>query len=341
MSIIRSKSVLFRMFVLACSLFLVIPAVNTFAAEKDSVSTKPVLVDAVIKVGSTTAVVNGKKMTIQPIYDNKGVMMVPVSLLIRAFHLNYSYDRSDKTLRFDTRMYSYHHITAQIGKVNGSDNSKGVKLSAAPVEKMGSIMVPLRNMVELLGGTVAYKASTKEVRILAYENPILDAEKRIGDSRYSWSMSALNQMEVLPKTETDEWQVIKGKYNKGNIDGFSVFVKVTEKNEDLTLEGLRQQGITLIGEQIFKHPAGDFIVTSTKYQIADPWAGSKIVNEQTWRLEKDGHYYYIKFYQENNGMVENYYAELERIAHKVMETFQTTIDVKDSNLIDVASPAKR
>lgn len=333
MSLLSLKSSACAILAFTCCLLLMGPAWSVSAAEQI-----PLRVDAVVKLGSSSAIVNGKKMTIEPVYETKGNTMAPISMLIRAFNLDYRYDRSDKQIRLDTRLYELHHIALKLGEPYGSADGKSIKLPASPVERKGSIMVPLRGVAELLGGTVAYTASTKEIRITARVNPVIDAKLRIGDSSYPWSMSAPNRMTALPAVEGSVGRSFIGSYNKADNDRYLVTVKVTETNEDLTPEQLVKEGKTLLKQESVKLPAGEFGVISSTYNNAQPFSNAIVVNEQVWSLRTERYYYYITFMQEHVIRSESRYdEELNRIAHIVMNTFQTSIDSKDANQLDYAA----
>ncbi|WP_162160557.1 copper amine oxidase N-terminal domain-containing protein [Paenibacillus gorillae] len=329
-------------FIMALCLTLAIPFGTAAAAAATTVESslhKPLRSDAVLRLGSTSAVVNGMTMTVQPVYEKNGVTMAPVNVLIRMFRLDYSYDQKNRSFWLKTRLFEQQQLSFKLGERKGESNN-GLKirtftLSAAPLEKKGSLMVPLRDIVEQLGGKVTYDAKTKEVRIKGVDKPVTDSKYRIGDSSRGWSIAAPAgfKPENLGKIETCEGCFA--------ISGFAsdreylLIVSVSDSNSRLTLKQLQEQTVAklhpsqVVQESRFaKQPAGEFSVVSTSWNDAF----TARYNEY-WTIQADERIYTIVFIQGSygNGHI---IGERDRIALAFMETFKTTFTSGNPNQID-------
>ncbi|WP_229692433.1 copper amine oxidase N-terminal domain-containing protein [Paenibacillus radicis (ex Gao et al. 2016)] len=329
-------------FMLVLGLTLAIPFGSAAAAASTVESSlhKPLRSDAVLKIGSTSAVVNGMTMTVQPVYEKNGVTMAPVNVLIRMFRLDYNYDQKNRSFWFKTRLFEQQQLSFKLGERKGESNN-GLKirtftLSAAPFEKKGSLMVPLRDIVEQLGGKISYDAKTKEIRIKGVDKPVTDSKYRIGDSSNSWSIAApkgFKPESLAKKEDCDGCFAISG---SAGDRPYSLIFSVSESSSSLTPKQLQEETIAqlkpsqvVMESRFAKQPAGEFSVVSTSWNNA-----FSIQYNEYWTIQAGKRIYSIVISQDNygNGRI---VGERDRIALAFMETFKTSFHSGDPNLFDI------
>ncbi|MFF2093467.1 stalk domain-containing protein [Paenibacillus sp. NPDC058174] len=337
-----SRTYLSLVFMMLCFAICMPIGTATAASTVESSLHKPLRSDAVLKLGSTTAVVNGMEMKVQPVYEKNGITMGPANVLIRMFRLDYSYDKEDKRFLLKTRLYEKQWFSFVIGQRKGQEGNvtnktETFELSTAPVEKKGSLMVPLREFVEKLGGKIAYDAKTKEIRITGVNRPVVDSKYRIGDSSKGWSIAA-------PKGFTPDLleKAREGCENCYFVEGFtkdrqySVIFSVRESEKKLTLKQLQEQQIAelhpskvVMETRFAKVPAGEFSVVSTSQNYA-----FSILYDEYWSIQVGDRIYQITFGTDNSGNG-NIVGERDRVILAFMETFRTSFDMNNTNQLDL------
>ncbi|MDP4096500.1 stalk domain-containing protein [Paenibacillus sp. P96] len=149
-----------------------------------------------LQTGSTTAVVNGQNIVIAKPYTKNGTMMVPVGVFKKAFNSQIRLEQSDVI----KVMSGPHTVILTMGSRTAWVNGQKVKLPSAPEMSGGTLMVPLRFVVEGLGGSLKTGGGGFIVRMEAGaggaaaepEVPTIDNDEgktRVGNSYYNWSMS--------------------------------------------------------------------------------------------------------------------------------------------------------
>ncbi|WP_410512548.1 stalk domain-containing protein [Paenibacillus sp. BR2-3] len=167
-----------------------LPAQMVHAAEKSRL-------DLILKVGSTTASVNGKKITIVKPFVEKGAVMVPLGVFKKTFGSTVSLEQDD-IVRV---MYGTHTGTMRIGSATAWKDGVKVKLVSPPRMVAGVLMVPLRFVAGVIGaGISSGNNGDILVSLTAPQDEKGSPEDRggidsdvgktkIGNSYYQWSMN--------------------------------------------------------------------------------------------------------------------------------------------------------
>ncbi|WP_313639469.1 stalk domain-containing protein [Paenibacillus sp.] len=125
-------------------LFSILPIQTARAAEADKLQLS-------LKVGSTSATVNGKKVAIERPYVENGTVMVPLGVFKKTFGSTVSLEGNDIV----KITYGSHTGLMTIGSTSAWKDGTEVKLSSAPRMVSGVLMVPLRYMASILGATLS------------------------------------------------------------------------------------------------------------------------------------------------------------------------------------------
>lgn len=151
------------------------------------------LLELKLKKGSTSATINGDKQTIIKPYEAGGTTMVQLGLFSRAFGAQVEL-HDDNVIQLTS---GKHVISMTIGSKIATMNGKKVTLPAAPVMRLGTLMVPLRPLTEGIGGNMKVISGQIVVTLPASEaqsgsndSAAQHAGKtRVGDSKYQWSIN--------------------------------------------------------------------------------------------------------------------------------------------------------
>ncbi|MEW4372634.1 stalk domain-containing protein [Paenibacillus kandeliae] len=151
------------------------------------------LLELKLKKGSTSATINGDKQTIIKPYEADGTMMVQLGLFSRAFGAKVEL-HDENVIQLTS---GKHVISMKIGSKVATVNGKKVTLPAAPVMRLGTLMVPLRPLTEGIGGKMKVISGQIVVTLPASEaqsgsgdSATQHADKtRVGDSKYQWSIN--------------------------------------------------------------------------------------------------------------------------------------------------------
>ncbi|GGN92991.1 copper amine oxidase N-terminal domain-containing protein [Saccharibacillus kuerlensis] len=177
-----AKKSMALLFVLLLTIGMAVPA---SAAEKTTLTLQ-------MKVGSSSALVNGEKQVIEKPYVQAGMTMVPLGVFQRAFG-TVSRLEGENTVKLT---YGSRTVTFAIGSKTAWVNGKKRTLTAAPVMRNGILMVPMRPITDMLGARVT-NSSGKIVITLKSDKGIpgqesdTDKDKvapRIGSSYANWSI---------------------------------------------------------------------------------------------------------------------------------------------------------
>lgn len=125
-------------------LFSILPIPTARAAETDKLQLS-------LKVGSTSATVNGKKVTIERPYMENGTVMVPLGVFKKTFGSTVSLEGNDVV----KVTYGSHTGLMTIGSISAWKDATKVKLTSAPRMVSGVLMVPLRFVASVLGATLS------------------------------------------------------------------------------------------------------------------------------------------------------------------------------------------
>lgn len=148
-----------------------------------------------LKVGSTSATVNGKNITIQQPFIKNGTVMVPLGVFKKAFGSTVTLEPDDVV----KVMYGPHVGAMVIGSTAAWKDGSKIRLAAPPQMVSGVLMVPLRFVAGVLGARITPgNGGGLLVSLVPPETEEEEAESsidrnvgktRIGNSYYQWSLS--------------------------------------------------------------------------------------------------------------------------------------------------------
>lgn len=170
-------------------LLAVFPGMNAYAGET------PIL-KLSLKVGSTSATVNGEPIVIQKPFTESGAVMVPLGIFKKAFGSTISLEGNDVV----KVMYGAHTGAMTIGSTTAWKDGVKIKLAAPPRMVSGVLMVPLRFVTGVLGaritaadgGGLLVTLTPSEKDTIAEPESGIDSDvgkTRIGNSYFEWSMN--------------------------------------------------------------------------------------------------------------------------------------------------------
>ncbi|MDO3412031.1 stalk domain-containing protein [Saccharibacillus sp. CPCC 101409] len=231
---------------------LLLVLLMTLAAAMPVMAAEKVTLAFQVKVGSSAAVVNGEKETIEKPYTQNGITLVPLGLFQRAFGTTSRLEGED-VVRL---AYGSHNAVFTIGSKTAKVNGKKVTLKAAPAMKRGTLMVPLRAVTDMLGAEVKVSSGTITVSLVS-ENGIpgktpaeneTGAELRVGSSFAQWSIDYPDGALVEPGS--DEYTAYLGDSDGNYMLQIQVWaedgvVPTSDMIEQLEREAL-QAGETII-----------------------------------------------------------------------------------------------
>ncbi|MEJ8303607.1 stalk domain-containing protein [Saccharibacillus sacchari] len=244
-----AKKGMVLLFALLLAIGMAVPAL---AAEQTTLALQ-------VRIGSTSALINGEKQTIEKPYVQNGMTMVPLGVFQRAFGTT-SRLEGDDTVRLSQ---GAHTVTFKIGSKTAWVNGKKTTLAAAPVMKNGTLMVPMRPVTDMLKATVKFSSGTLTVTLISdtgvpgqnsSENEAeAPATARVGSSYANWSIDY--PADTVAQPGDDEFSAMIG-----DLDGsyvLQIYVWEEDQNVSVTdmLEQLEQEslssGETLIDRQTF------------------------------------------------------------------------------------------
>ncbi len=158
-----------------------------------------------IKKGSTAATINGDKQTIIKPYEAAGATMVQLGLFSRAFGATVELHENNTVQLISGK----HTIAMTIGSKSATVNGKKIALPAAPVMRGGTLMVPLRPLVEGIGGKmkvvsgqIVITLSSAETQAGSGNTASEHADKtRVGSSKYQWSVKYPDDLVYLGSSD--------------------------------------------------------------------------------------------------------------------------------------------
>ncbi|ACT00296.1 stalk domain-containing protein [Paenibacillus sp. JDR-2] len=294
-----------------------------------------------LKQGSDTALVNGKEIKVQEMYETKGVTMIPVRVLMNAFELTIQFFNSahEKSFTLNSKSYRDYSALVKLGALEAQVGGKVVKLPQPAVEKQGSFMVPLRVFAESLEAAVKFDSKNKTIRITRAADILVDGKHRIGSSKDSWSIAAplYNPGEPTPaswfgfETHPGAWNW-SGSLNANPNTSFNVTIWTDDGGKPLTddeaLEQLKKQIHTswfTVQKRTLKTNDGSFIGFVAGHN--EPFS---VTYSQFWILRLPEKTYYIEIFI-GNGSVEKH----KWVADQLLPTFRASFDDKDANSKDV------
>lgn len=293
-------------------------------------------IEILLQQGSDKAAVNGKEMKVQGMYETKGVTMMPINTLLRAFELSIDFSKDRQSFTLSSKSYRFYHAEVKLGALEAhlGQSDAALKLPQPVVEKQGSIMVPLRAFAESLGAVVKYDSKKKTIHITRAADILVDSKQRIGSSKAGWSIAAplLEPSEPYWEEYTGGWSWNGVPY--ANAAGrFYVTVRTGDGGAALTEEEAWEQltnslhpAWVPIEKRTLKTKAGQFIGLVTSHNEA-----FSVSYTQYWLLRLPDKTYYIEITQSNADTA----AERNWVANKLLPTFRAAFNQEDGIIKDV------
>lgn len=234
------------------------PSVSAAAAKEQPLKLE---LEIILKQGSNKAVVNGKEMTVEFVYEVNGITMFPINTLIRAFNLDIKFHGQNSGFTLTNKSYHSYEALVVFGQKSVEINGQSRELPVPVVKKSNSIMVPLRAFAETLGASVHYNSQTKTIRITKEAESPIDGKQRLGSSKDNWSIAAPKLWNSQPAEYDGVWTWSGWPYKDAN-SSFYVSVKAEEGGEPFTDEEAWKHlgdrlhpSMTVIDKRIFKGEA--------------------------------------------------------------------------------------
>ena len=178
----------------------------------------------VIKENSEIYKINSKEYKYEKPFSKQDVLMVCLEPVVKALNLTMEKGADNKTI---TLKYSGLTMTMQVGSNDATVDGKKTPLPQAPVSVNGSIMIPLRFVVENFGGEVSVDSKTLDIIITkesAGDNSIKDfslllkktTKEIVGDSYYKWSIRLPKDVKIAYRSfngSYNEFEAVDGSYN--------------------------------------------------------------------------------------------------------------------------------
>lgn len=215
-----------------------------------------------VRIGSTSALINGEKQSIEKPYMQNGMTMVPLGVFQRAFGTS-SRLEGDDTVRLSQ---GSHTVTFKIGSKTAWVNGKKTTLAAAPVMKNGTLMVPMRPVTDMLEAKVKFSSGTVVVTLMSDtgvpgQSSENEAEApvtaRVGSSYANWSIDY--PADTVAQPGDDEFSAMIG-----DLDGsYMLQIHVWEEDANVSVTDMLGQleqeslsaGETLVDRQTFPNAA--------------------------------------------------------------------------------------
>ncbi|HHX61600.1 MAG TPA: hypothetical protein GX707_12965 [Epulopiscium sp.] len=119
--------------------------------------------DIMMILGSKQAFVKGKEVTLARVPEQiNGVTLVPIRFVAESMGLYVEYKPKERSIIAKGMGVV---VTMKIGELSATINNQNVVMLAAPQERSGVTLVPLRFIAEAFGAKVDYNHDTKQINI--------------------------------------------------------------------------------------------------------------------------------------------------------------------------------
>ncbi|PYG87448.1 copper amine oxidase-like protein [Ruminiclostridium sufflavum DSM 19573] len=203
---------------------------NTYAADYEKMNIE-------LKIGSGTGKINGNTSKVEKPYIENKTVMVPLSWVVVAIGAEINRKAGSKI----EIIYGELNAELTISSKTYIANSESRKLTAAPVIKNGSTMVPLEFIKENFPVSVTEDTKKGDIKIILEDDGALTdlsfltggiSSKKIGNSYYGWSLS-------IPSGS----RMVSNNYKSNNIgimnESRNLYLYVSvEYKKDMDLEAL-------------------------------------------------------------------------------------------------------
>lgn len=288
------------------------------------------------KVGSVIATINGQRTSIAKPYSEKGATMVPLSLITKAFHVDFSFENNKKITLTSTD----HTIQFVIGSTKATVDGQTVDTGAAPKLVGGVVMVPLRVVTDTLGATLRVEADKTIVVTGSADQTAGDrggsnpgginsdaGKTMIGDSYNGWSMRYPTGLVKRYQSENDGYITFTDE--KGT---YLLAVYVEPQSDSLTNEDVLSKLTDSAAQD------GGLVVDKKMVDSAAiPYAQITTKNEDGIFSAIRGYYandtYFELFY--SDGLAKNY-KDLAK-HNDLLNSFRPSFDAKNTKLKDLST----
>ncbi|WHY19030.1 stalk domain-containing protein [Paenibacillus sp. G2S3] len=307
--------------------FTILPIQAARAAEADKLQLS-------LKVGSTSATVNGKKVTIERPYMENGTVMVPLGVFKKTFGSTVSLEGNDVV----KVTYGSHTGLMTIGSTSAWKDETKVKLSSAPRMVSGVLMVPLRFVASVLGATLSQgNGGELIITLVPADNegdmPVdtgIDSDvgkTQIGNSYFQWTLNYPSGL-IAGNSGGDESVATFSSAD----DLYYLEIHASDQAVSVDADGLLEQLVREVEE------GGELILDRESFPKASvPYARlvSKDSSGALWEsrlIYAEGRLYEIYLTDEKA----THYKDLAKYAG-LLSSFRPSFDIKDNKIRDLST----
>lgn len=304
-----------------------LPISAVHAADKDKL-------ELVLKVGSTTASVNGKTIKIVKPFVEKGIVMVPLGVFKKTFGSTVSLERNDVV----KVMYGPHTGAMTIGSQTAWKDGVKVKLEAPPRMVSGVLMVPMRFVVGVIGAGIS--SGSNGSILVSLTAPLAEngspngdgidsdvGKTKIGNSYYEWSMNYPSDLIVGNSSGDENVATFMSSENLYYLEIHATLREVqadVDEMLDQLVRSAEEGGETVLDRDTFP-------------QAAHPYA--RIVSK-----DSDGALWEGRLYYANDRLYELYLTDDNAVNYKdfteytgLLNSFQPSFNPKDKSIRDLST----
>lgn len=294
------------------------------------------LLELKIKKGSTAATINGEKQTIVKPYETGGTTMVQLGLFSRAFRAEVQLHENNIIQLTSGK----HVISMKIGSKAATMNGKKVTLEAAPVMKSNTLMVPLRQLVQGIGGKMTVVSGQIVVTLPASAAQTTEKDgtgehadkKRVGSSQYQWTINYPEDLVYMGGTNSqtanfmnkESTYLLQVSVEPDNVSSSVYGHTDSEDLLDFLVSYNKEIGETILDQQVMSGPAGDY---------------ARVISRS-----EEGYLSENRLYAGNGNLYYVMYADSEAYSYKdfegaadLLNSFQLSFDSGDKAAEDITS----
>ena len=308
-------------------LLTLLPVTYVHAAEKDKL-------ELLLKVGSTTAVINGKNTKIVKPFMEKSTVMVPLGVFKKTFGSSVSLERNDVV----KVMYGPHTGAMTIGSQTAWRDGVKMKLEVPPRMVSGVLMVPMRFVAGIVGARIS--AGSNGAILVSLAAPLAESgdpaeggidsdvgKTKIGNSYYQWSMNYPSGL------------MVGGSGGDENVATFTSSENLYYLEIHATLQEVKTDVDEMLDQLVrSSEESGETILDRETFPMAtSPYA--RIVSKDSSGALWEGRQYYA-----NGRLYELYLTDDNAINYKdlkqysgLMNSFQPSFNSKDRSIRDLST----
>jgi hypothetical protein len=297
------------------------------------------LLELKIKKGSTAATINGDKQTIIKPYEAAGATMVQLGLFSRAFGAKVELHENNTVQLVSGK----HTIAMTIGSKSATVNGKKIVLPAAPVMRGGTLMVPLRPLVEGIGGKmkvvsgqIVVTLSSSETQTGSHDTASAHEDKtRVGSSKYQWSVNYPDDLLYLGSSDASVANFMD--------TGSTYLLQVAVKPDTVTSSVYTQPSTDdLLSELVSYAQSLDETVLDQQTVSGANGTYARVISKSS-----EGYLSETRLYAGNGNLYYVMYADSEAYTYKdfdknqaLLNSFQMSFNADDSKSQDLSEGSK-